>query len=203
MERKIHYCKQCGREINFDGICNLCCVKNEQASASPQDEIDEIKWYNRNIALSQDEIDMLVQKICEEIEETGELDEQHEMFTELVNFREIDTTEIARTAFGKRLFYPSTLYVNAPDDIIHEMIELLRQDNAKTTLEVSHLLECLAVHGGEEVFRAFVEFEKIRRSGRKSYMSSLPFMPLAKRYISSLPSMPPTAAGRSTKREIL
>lgn len=160
MERKIHYCKQCGREINFDGICNLCCVKNEQASASPQDEIDEIKWYNRNIALPQDKLDMLVQKICEEIEETGELDEQHEMFTELVNFREIDTTEIARTAFGKRLFYPSTLYVNAPDDIIHEMIELLRQDSAQTMLEVSHLLECLAVHGGEEVFRAFVEFEK-------------------------------------------
>ena len=145
MERKVYHCKQCGREIYFDGICVSCRTENER---------------NEILALSQEEINTAIRKICDEIETTGKLDKERHLFTKLVNYRDIDTTEIAKTAFGKQLYFPSELYKNAPDDVIQAMIEMLRQDDIKTMLEANHLLLCLAIHGGEDVFQAFIEFEK-------------------------------------------
>lgn len=151
MARKAQKCKQCGREIYFDGICISCRTENER---------------NKLLALSQDEIDAAVHKICDEIKETGELDKEENLFTKLVNYRNIDTTEIARTAFEQQLFYPSELFKDAPDDVIRKMLEMLMQNDINSML-ANRLLSCLAVHGGEEVFQSFLELEKHPRSWQK------------------------------------
>lgn len=152
MGREVQHCKQCGREIYFEGICVACRTENER---------------NEILALSQEEMDAAIQKICDEIEESGELDYESELFTKLVNYRDINTEKIAKTAFEKHLFYPAEIYKDAPDDVIRAMLEMLEQDTVDAPLYVSHLLTCLAVHGGEDVFSSFVEFEKHPRKWRK------------------------------------
>lgn len=145
-------CQQCGREIYFDGICVSCQTENER---------------NRILAFSQEEIDAAVREICEEIEENGKLDEQEQMFINLVNYRDINTAEIARTAFEQKLFRPYEIYKNAPDNIVREMLDMLMQDELETIF-VSNLMMCLAVHGSEEVFQAFLELEKHPRKWREN-----------------------------------
>ncbi|MDE6313884.1 MAG: hypothetical protein K2M46_09760 [Lachnospiraceae bacterium] len=152
MNRNAKKCRQCGREIYFDGICISCQTENER---------------NRILALSQEEIDMAIRQICDEIEKTGELDQESQLFKNLVNYRDIDTTKIAKAAFKERLFYPCELYKDAPDDVIKEMLEMLKQDHIDGRL-AGNLLLCLAVYGGEEVFHAFVELEKNPRKWREN-----------------------------------
>ncbi len=152
MGRIVQQCKQCGREIYFDGICITCRTENER---------------NEILALSQDEMDAAIQKICDEIEESGELDKESDLFTKLLNYRDINTEKIAKAAFEKQLFYPGEIYKDAPDEIIRAMIEMLEQDNIDLPLLVSYLLVCLAIHGGEDVFSSFVELEKHPRKWRE------------------------------------
>ena len=151
MERKAQKCKQCGREIFFDGICVSCRTENER---------------NRILALSQEEIDSYIRQICEEIEDTGELDKESDIFTELLNYRDIDTSKIAEAAFKKNLFYPSEIYKDAPHEIIEAMLEMVKQDDVDSFL-AGRLLSCLAVCGGEEVFQTFLELEKHPRRWRE------------------------------------
>ena len=151
MAREVQHCKQCGREIYFDGICVSCRTENER---------------NEILALSQEELDDAIRKICTEIEKTGELDKEKNMFTKLVNYRDIDTTEIAKAAFERKLFYPGELYKDAPDEVIQAMIDMLMQDDINSML-ASRLLVCLAIHGGENVFHAFTELEKDPREWRE------------------------------------
>ncbi|MDE7273532.1 MAG: hypothetical protein K2N95_10805 [Lachnospiraceae bacterium] len=151
MERKVQKCKQCGRIIYFDGICVSCRAENER---------------NEILAWSQDQIDAAVQKICDEIAVSGKLDRERQLFTNLVNYRDADTTEIARTAFEKQLFYPGELYKDAPDDVVQSMIGMLQQDDVDSML-ANHLLLCLAIHGGETVFRAFAELKQHPRKWRE------------------------------------
>lgn len=151
MERKAQKCRQCGREIYFDGICISCRAENER---------------NEILALSQEEIDSAVRKICNEIKETGKLDKERSLFTKLLNYRDIDTTEIARTAFEKQLFYPGEIFKDAPDDVILAMLEMVKQDDINSML-ASRLLVCLAIHGGEDVFHTFIELEKRPRKWRE------------------------------------
>lgn len=151
MERKAQKCRQCGREIYFDGICISCRAENER---------------NEILALSQEEIDSAVRKICNEIKETGKLDKERSLFTKLLNYRDIDTTEIARTAFEKQLFYPGEIFKDAPDDVILAMLEMVKQDDINSMLS-SRLLVCLAIHGGEDVFHTFIELEKRPRKWRE------------------------------------
>lgn len=151
MARTAHKCKQCGQEIYFDGICVSCRVENER---------------NRILELSEEELSAAIQKICDEISKTGDLDKERDTFVKLLDYRDIDTTEISRAAFSKELFYPSELYKNAPEDMIKAMIEMLMQDRIAAGL-AGNLLLCLAVHGGDEVFHAFLELEKHPRKWRK------------------------------------
>jgi len=151
MTRTAQKCKQCGREIYFDGICVSCRAENER---------------NRILALSQEEVAAAIQRICDEITETGDLDKESDTFVKLLNYRDIDTTEISKAAFSKELFYPGELYKNAPEDIVEAMIETLLEDDIDAGI-AGNLLLCLAVHGGENVFQAFLELEKHHRKWRK------------------------------------
>lgn len=150
MNRQAKQCTQCGAEIYFDGICVHCQAENER---------DKI------LSLSQTEVDAMIEQICSEIERTGKLDENLSLFTMLVNFLDINTTGIAEAAFRQNLFYPCEIYKNAPSAIIKEMIDTLLEDNID--IAADHLLLCLAVHGGDDVFHTFLELEKNPRPWRK------------------------------------
>lgn len=150
MARTAQKCKQCGREIYFDGICASCRAENER---------------NRILALSEAEVSAAIQKICDEISKTGELEEERDTFVKLLDYRDIDTAEISRAAFQNELFYPSELYKDAPEEIITAMIDMLMQDSLDAGL-AGRLLLCLAIHGGESVFHAFLELEKHPRQWR-------------------------------------
>lgn len=151
MGREAKKCKQCGRLIYFDGICVTCRTENER---------------NRILALSQEEIDEAIQQICREIEDTGELDKEEGLFTRLLNYRDINTSKIAKAAFQKSVFHPCELYKDAPEDVIKAMMEMIKQDDTASMLANS-LLRCLAVYGGEEVYRLFLELEKHPRKWRE------------------------------------
>ena len=156
MGRMAQKCKQCGREIYFDGICISCRAENER---------------NEILTLPQEAIDAAIHKICDEIRETEKLDKERHLFTKLLNYRDIDTAEIAKAAFEKRLFYPSEIYKDAPDDVLQAMLSMLKQDDIPSRL-AGGLLLCLAIHGGEEVFHTFTELEKQPRKWQeKLYIS--------------------------------
>lgn len=151
MERTAKKCKQCGREIYFDGICVSCQTENER---------------NRILALSQEEIDASIQQICNEIEKTGDLDQESDLFKQLLDYRDINTSKIAKAAFEKNLFNPCELYKDAPDYIIESMMDILKKDSADPQL-AGALLLCLAVCGGEKVYQLFLDLERHPRSWRK------------------------------------
>ena len=156
MGREAKKCKQCGRMIYFDGICVSCRTENER---------------NRILALSQEEMDAAVGQICWEIKEMGELDKQSGLFTELLNYRDIDTSEIAETAWKKNLFHPCELYKDAPNHVITSMMEMIKRDDIPSML-ANRLLLCLAVHGGEKVFELFLELERHPRKWREKLYAS-------------------------------
>lgn len=159
MGRMAQKCKQCGREIYFDGICISCRAENER---------------NEILTLPQEAIDAAIHKICDEIRETEKLDKERHLFTKLLNYRDIDTAEIAKAAFEKRLFYPSEIYKDAPDDVLQAMLSMLKQDDIPSRL-AGGLLLCLAIHGGEEVFIPLQSLKSSRENGRKSFTSVLRF----------------------------
>ena len=69
MGREPQKCKQCGREIYFDGICADCRAENQKKEI---------------LALTEEEIAIRIKEICEEIEATGDLDKNHGIFIKLL-----------------------------------------------------------------------------------------------------------------------
>lgn len=151
MEREAKKCRQCGRIIYFDGLCISCQAEEER---------------NRILAMPPEEIDRAIGRICREIEETGELEKEESLFRNLLDYRDIHTGRLAETAFRKNMFHPFELYKDAPDHVVSAMMEMLRQGDTDSML-ASRLLLCLAVHGGEEVFRLFLELEEHPRKWRE------------------------------------
>lgn len=151
MGREAKKCKQCGRKIYFDGICVQCSAENER---------------NEILELQQTQMDEIVDRICAEIKETGRLDKMESQFTKLVNYRDIDTAQIAEAAFQKEVFQPYIIYKDAPAPIVKKMIDLLFNDSTDSRL-AGDILLCLATRGGDDVLQAFFELEKNPRPWRK------------------------------------
>lgn len=151
MENKPQHCKQCGREIYFDGICANCRAENEK---------------NKILAFTEDEINARINEICDEMKTKGKLDDNYGVFIKLLDYRDINTEKIAETAYKNKVFFPCELYRNASSDIVKAMLELVKQDEIDEGL-AGDLLLCLAVAGGEEVFKAFLELERHPRKWRQ------------------------------------
>ncbi len=152
MGREAQKCKQCGKQIYFDGLCISCQIENER---------------KKILALPQSEIEEAIKQICKEIETTSQLEQNERLFKKLVNYRDIDTTKIAKVAFSQNLFYPYQIYKNAPHDVIQSMLTLLKKDDINSLL-ANDILSCLAVYGGKEVFHTFLELEKSPKMWRKN-----------------------------------
>lgn len=162
MKTEPTFCHQCNREIYFEGICFSCCVENERK---------EILSY------SQEEILFKIEEICVEIRVKKEIKETLNLFTKLVNYRDIDTNKIAEIAFKNNVFSPKEIYKNASEDIINNLINIIKNEKIDG-LKASNILLCLSNCGGEKVFNTFLELEKNPLEWRKQLYTDPSFYSL-------------------------
>ena len=148
-----HLCPKCGENtIYFDGICHSCTQRQRR---------DEI------LNLSADEVEAMILKIAERINEIEKWDEICNDFWALFSLLDIHDPRIARAAVAKQIYYPPELYFGAPKDVRDALIAKLDslQDNSKNAL--NHLLCSLAWQGDEKTAELFYELYKNPRSWRK------------------------------------
>ena len=148
-----HLCPKCGENtIYFDGICHSCSQRQRR---------DEI------LNLSADEVEAMILKIAERIDEIEKWDEICNDFWALFSLLGIHDPRIARAAAAKQIYYPPELYFGAPDDVKDALIAKLNslEDNSKNVL--NHLLCALAWQGDEKTAELFYELYKNPRPWRK------------------------------------
>ena len=144
---------KCGENtIYFDGICHSCSQRQRR---------DEI------LNLSADEVEAMILKIAERIDEIEKWDEICNDFWALFSLLGIHDPRIARAAAAKQIYYPPELYFGAPDDVKDALIAKLNslEDNSKNVL--NHLLCALAWQGDEKTAELFYELYKNPRPWRK------------------------------------
>ncbi len=148
-----HLCPKCGENtIYFDGICHSCSQRQRR---------DKI------LNLSADEVEAMILKIAERIDEIEKWDEICNDFWALFSLLGIHDPRIARAAAAKEIYYPPELYFGAPDDVKDALIAKLNslEDNSENVL--NHLLCALAWQGGEQTAELFYELYKNPRPWRK------------------------------------
>ncbi|WP_297940772.1 cytochrome C [uncultured Campylobacter sp.] len=148
-----HLCPKCGENtIYFDGICHSCSQRQRR---------EEI------LNLSADEVEAMILKIADRIDEIEKWDEICNDFWALFSLLGIHDPRIARAAAAKEIYYPPELYFGAPDDVKGALITKLNslEDNSKNVL--NHLLCALAWQGGEQTAELFYELYKNPRPWRK------------------------------------
>ena len=148
-----HLCPKCGENtIYFDGICHSCRQRQKR---------DEI------LNLSADEVEAMILKIADRIDEIEKWDEICNDFWALFSLLGIHDPRIARAAAAKEIYYPSELYFGAPEDVKDALVAKLNslEDNSKNVL--NHLLCALAWQGGEQTAELFYELYKNPRPWRK------------------------------------
>ena len=153
MQSKAHLCPQCGENtIYFDGICHSCSQRQRR---------DEI------LNLSADEVEAMILKIADRIDEIEKWDEICNDFWALFSLRDIHDPRIARAAAAAEIYYPPELYFGAPKDVRDALIAKLDslQDNTKNTL--NDLLCALAWQGDEQTTRLFYELYQNPRPWRQ------------------------------------
>ena len=143
MQSKAHLCPKCGENtIYFDGICHSCRQKQRQ---------EEI------LNLSADEVEAMILKIADRIDEIEKWDEICNDFWALFSLLGIHDPRIARAAAAAEIYCPPELYFGAPKDVRDALVRKLAslQDNAKNTL--NDLLCALAWQGDEQTTQLFYE----------------------------------------------
>ncbi len=153
MQSKAHLCPKCGENtIYFDGICHSCRQKQRREEISN---------------LSADEVEAMILKIVERIDEIEKWDEIYNDFWALFSLLGIHDPRIARAAAAKQIYYPPELYFGAPKDVRDALIAKLDslQDNSKNAL--NHLLCSLAWQGDEQTTRLFYELYQNPRPWRQ------------------------------------
>lgn len=141
-----HLCPKCGENtIYFDSICHSCSQRQRR---------DEI------LNLSADEVEAMILKIADRIDEIEKWDEICNDFWVLFSLLGIHDPRITRAAAAKEIYYPPELYFGAPDDVKDALITKLNslEDNSKNVL--NHLLCALAWQGGEQTAELFYELYK-------------------------------------------
>ncbi|WP_298956594.1 cytochrome C [uncultured Campylobacter sp.] len=148
-----HLCPKCGENtIYFDGICRSCSQRQRR---------EEI------LNLSADEVEAMILKIADRIDEIEKWDEIYNDFWALFSLRDIHDPRIARAAAAAEIYCPPELYFGAPKDVRDALVRKLAslQDNAKNTL--NDLLCALAWQGDEQTTRLFYELYQNPRPWRQ------------------------------------
>lgn len=153
MQSKAHLCPKCGENrIYFDGICHSCSQRQRR---------EEI------LNLSADEVEAMILKIAERIDEIEKWDEIYNDFWALFSLLDIHDPRIARAAAAAEIYCPPELYFGAPKDVRDALVRKLAslQDNAKNTL--NDLLCALAWQGDEQTTQLFYELYQNPRPWRQ------------------------------------
>ena len=107
-----HLCPKCGENrIYFDGICHSCSQRQRR---------DEI------LNLSADEVEAMILKIADRINEIEKWQEIYNDFWALFSLLDIHDPRIARAAAAKQIYYPPELYFGAPKDVRDALIAKTR-----------------------------------------------------------------------------
>ena len=117
--------------------------------------------------LSADEVEAMILKIADRIDEIEKWEEICNDFWALFSLLDIHDPRIARAAAAREIYYPPELYFGAPNDVRDALIAKLDslQDNSKNAL--NHLLCSLAWQGDEKTAELFYELYKNPRPWRK------------------------------------
>lgn len=142
-------CPECDRVKYFEGLCYACNNRKLR------------EHYER---MTKDEIEATIKNIIAKIETIDNLGDVYKDFSGLLAYQDIDTKEIANSAFEKNIFYPPTLFRNASEEIQNKLIDLILNPDCKNA---NHILNCLAVIGNEKVREAFYKLEKSPLPWRK------------------------------------
>ena len=148
-----HLCPKCGENtIYFDGICHSCRQKQRR---------EEI------LNLSADEVEAMILKIADRIDEIEKWDEIYNDFWALFSLLGIHDPRIARAAAAAEIYCPPELYFGAPKDVRDALVRKLAslQDNAKNTL--NDVLCALAWQGDEQMTQLFYELYQNPRPWRQ------------------------------------
>lgn len=151
MSREPKKCKQCGKEIYFDGICIPCQTENER---------------QRIIGYSQTEIEEKTGYIRAHIGQIDDLEEIYDLCKKLIHYRDINTEPLAKAAWDKKIFCYPALYKDAAEQTVDAMAAMLMRDDINPSA-ANALLLCLAAAGGEKVFHTFQALERHPRRWRE------------------------------------
>ncbi len=134
-------CPNCDREKYFEGLCYACNNRKTRAH------------YEQ---LTGEQIAAMTENIIAKIETIEAYGEVYKDFIGLLAYQDINTEKIADAAFQNSIFYPSTLYRNASEEVQDGLIARLLKPDCK---EANHLLSCLAIVGSKKVEAAFYHLE--------------------------------------------
>lgn len=140
----MYKCPQCGRNIHYEGLCNMCRLENEK---------------NAILALNEKELEAKTAEVI-----ADGFDEK--LCKKLICLRGINTGKIADYAWQHRKLDCPNLYKDASDKVVNEMITELQKDDLKS-ITANKLLRCLAHKGGDTVRQAFIELERHPKAWRK------------------------------------
>lgn len=140
----MYKCPQCGRNIHYEGLCNMCRLENEK---------------NAILALNEKELEAKTAEVI-----ADGFDEK--LCKKLICLRGINTGKIADRAWERRKLDCPEVYKDASDKVVNEMIAELQKDDLKS-ITANKLLRCLAHKGGDTVRQAFIELERHPKAWRK------------------------------------
>lgn len=155
-DTKVISCPECGHE-NFYKAPNWI----------EQDEANREAIVNLTSEQLRSEVKLLLEHFTYDLK----LDEQYEdHFSALVRFRDIDTSEFAKVAYEKGIYFPCGLYKDAPEEIVRKLCALLEQDELDSFV-ANQILLCLSVAGARPhmrplVYECFVKLHKQPRAWR-------------------------------------
>jgi hypothetical protein len=131
-------CQICGRVIYFEGICYECRQRKKREGYQ---------------SLSEQEIPGKIHKIIEALGDSFHNKEEYDDFFGLLAYRNISTEAIAQKALRAEVYYPCELYRDASPSVLKKLIEILSEPNCK---HANHIIQCLAIAGGDDVLAAFI-----------------------------------------------
>jgi hypothetical protein len=142
MERQEYPCAAgCGRVKYFEGLCYEC--RQREAREAYQ-------------ALTPAETAAKMDAILAAIGEDFYKKPENADFLGLLAYQGVSTEKIAATALAAGVYYPCEMYRDASPETRQKLIALLMDPSCQ---EANHILQCLALAGGEDVLAAFVKLE--------------------------------------------
>jgi len=145
MARKEYKCEECGRTIYYKGVCYKCRQREEREGYE---------------ALSEAEAAAKIDAIIEAIDDGFYDSDEAYDFSNLLAYRGVSTEKLAEAAAQAGVYYPCEIYLDASAEARAKLIALLM---APECPEANHILQCLAIAGGDDVLEAFIELEKSPR----------------------------------------